>query len=453
MPTSREVLRQLYDAAVAGAVTGPVTSRAVSALSIPRDRRVWIFAVGKASHAMATAAVASLNRSLNQIVGGLIVAHEDAPSPYGTIAVARGDHPIPGPQSFAAAQRIGELAARMKSGDVALALVSGGASSLIAAPLRGMSDHDIPRLYELLLASGLDITAMNTVRKRFMRWGGGRLALAIAPAATHCLAVSDVIGDEISTIGSGPCVPDPTTADDVIEILENANLLSRLTKPFRTYLDDVSRGAEPETPKVGHPAFAHGSARVIANNRGALDSAADRARALGASAVYVVDKPLTGEAAQRGEDIARWLLELRATASSTRAPRYAIWGGETTVTLHARAPEGARKAPTPAPSPPGGRCQELALAAARVLGEAGDRAAGISLLAAGTDGRDGPTDAAGACVDATTWALVQSAGVDPERALAQHESYAALAAANALFKPGPTGTNVMDVVIGLVDGD
>ena len=452
MPTGRDVLRQLYEAAVAGAATGPVTSRAVSALAIPRDRRVWIVAVGKAAHAMAAAAVASLNRTLNQIVGGLIVAHEDAPSPYGTLSVVRGDHPVPGARSFAAAQRIGELAARMKSGDVALALVSGGASSLIAAPLRGMSENDLTRMYELLLGSGLDINAMNTVRKRFMRWGGGRLALAIAPAGTLCLAVSDVIGDDISTIGSGPCVPDPTTADDCIEILENANLLDRLAKPFRTYLLDVSRGAEPETPKRGHPAFAHGSARVIANNRGALEAAADRARALGASAVYVVDRPLTGEASQRGEDIARWLLELSAKpgANGSRAPRFVIWGGETTVTLHARTAAG--RATPPGAPPPGGRCQELALAASRVLAEAGERAAGITLLAAGTDGRDGPTDAAGAWIDGSTWSQVRGAGVDPERALAGHESHAALRAAGALFAPGPTGTNVMDVVIGIVDG-
>ena len=450
----RDVLQQLDDGGGAGAATGPVTGRAVDALAIPRDRRVWVLSFGKAAHAMAASAVASLQRSLHQIVGGLIVSSDDAPSPYGTIAVARGDHPVPGAKSFAAAQRVGELAARMKSGDIALALVSGGASSLIAAPLKGMSESELTRLYELLLASGLDITAMNAVRKRFSRWGGGRLSLAIAPAGTHCLAVSDVIGDELSTIGSGPCVPDPVTADNVIDILEDANLLGRLSKPFRTYLADVSRGAEPETPKKEHPAFAHGTARVIADNRGALEAAAERARALGAAAVYVVDAPLTGEAARRGEDIARWLLELRAKggeSNGTRAPRFAIWGGETTVTLHAPTPRAARRSPTPAPAPPGGRCQELALAAARVLSEAGDRASGIWLLAAGTDGRDGPTDAAGAAVDAATWNVIRAAGRDPERALAQHESHAALESAGALFKPGPTGTNVMDVVIGIVD--
>lgn len=450
MSNSRDLLKQLYDAAVAGAATGPVTTRAVEALGIPRDRRVWLLAFGKAAHAMAGAAAASLQRSLNQLVGGLIVAPNEAPPPYGTISVMTGDHPVPGPRSFAAAQRIGEIAGRMKSGDVALVLVSGGATSLIAGPLRGMSEAELTRVFELLLASGLDIGSVNAIRRRFTRWGGGRLALAISPAAAHCLAVSDVPGDDLATIGSGPSVPDPSTADEVIDLLEDAKLFERLPKSFRTYANDVSRGAEPETPKAGHPAFAHGTARVIANNRGALDAAAERARALGAAAVYVVDAPLIGEASSVGEAIARWLIELRAKASvptGSPAPRIAIWGGETTVTLRAASARGA----TPSPPPAGGRCQELALAAARALHEAGERAAGISILAAGTDGRDGPTDAAGAFADATIWSAIQSQGKDPVRALEQHDSNAALSAAGALFSPGATGTNVMDVVIGVID--
>jgi len=446
----RNLLVQLYEAAVAGAATGPVTTRAVEALGIPRDRPVWIFSFGKAAQAMATAAVQSLQRSLNQIVGGLIVAPNEIASPYGTLSVMVGDHPVPGAGSFAAAQRIGEIATRMKSGDVGIVLVSGGATSLIAGPLRGMTDAEVTEVFDILLASGLDIGAVNAVRRRFTRWGGGRLALAISPAAAHCLAVSDVPGDDLATIGSGPIVPDPSTADDVIEILENAKLLDRFPKSFRRYVNDVSRGAEPETPKAGHPAFAHGTARVIANNRGALDAGAERARALGAAAVYVVDAPLVGEAAPRGDAIARWLLELRAKSgppSGTHAPRIAIWGGETTVTL--RDSSSRRGANTP--PPPGGRCQELALAAARTLHEAGEKAKGIALLAAGTDGRDGPTEAAGALVDAGTWSAIQSAGLDPEIALAQHASNGVLAAINPLFAPGPPGTNVMDVVIGVID--
>jgi hydroxypyruvate reductase len=450
VPNHRDLLIQLYDAALAGAATGPVTVRGVESLGIPRDRRVWVFAFGKAAHGMTAAAVSALQRSLNQIAGGLIVAPNEGRSPYGTIAVMQGDHPVPGRRSFAAAQRIGEIAARMKSGDVALVLVSGGATSLIAAPLRGMTEPELTQLFETLLASGLDIGAVNTIRRRFSRWGGGRLALAIAPAAAHCLAVSDVPGDDLATIGSGPSVPDPSTADDVLDILEQAKLLDRIPKSFHRYATDVSRGAEPETPKGGHPAFAHGTARVIGNNRGALDAAAERARALGAAAVYVVDAPLVGEAAPRGEAVARWLIELRdknPAPGVPGAPRVAIWGGETTVTLR---DSNVRRGATPA-TPPGGRCQELALAAARALHEAGERGHGISVLAAGTDGRDGTTDAAGAFVDARTWSAIQNAGLDPANALAHHASNGALAAVNTLFSPGATGTNVMDVVIGVLE--
>src|SRR5206468_12908076 len=137
------------------AATGPVTIRGVESLGIPRDRRVWIFSFGKAAHSMAAAAVTALQRSLNQIAGGLIVAPNEGRSPYGTIVVMQGDHPVPGRRSFAAAQRIGEIATRMKSGDVAVVLVSGGATSLIAGPLRGMSEAELTQLFELLLTSGL----------------------------------------------------------------------------------------------------------------------------------------------------------------------------------------------------------------------------------------------------------------------------------------------------------
>jgi glycerate 2-kinase len=452
-PPVRDVLIQLFDAAITGAATGPVTARGVESLSIPRGRRVWVLSVGKAAHAMAAAATGALQRSRHEIAGGLIVAPDAAPAPYGTIQTAVGDHPVPGTNSFAAAARLGEMAGRMSSEDIAIVLVSGGASSLIAAPIKGIAEKDITKLFEMLLASGLDIAQMNAVRKRFSRWGGGRLALAIAPAGTHCLAVSDVIGDDLAIIGSGPCVPDPLYAFEVVEILKQAGLYQRLSAASRAYLTEAVDGRSPETPKDKHPAFAHVTARVIANNRGALEAAAERARALGATAVYVIDAPLLGEAARRGEELAKWLLELRASGNGARAPRFVIWGGETTVTLHAQSSGSKRKATTPAPAPPGGRCQELALAAARVLDEAGERARGISLLAAGTDGRDGPTDAAGACVSGTTWRAIRAAGCDPADALATHQSYSALQAIDALFKPGPTGTNVMDIVIGVVDSE
>jgi glycerate 2-kinase len=427
----------IYDAAVAAAAPGELTARAVDELSIGRESGVWVFAFGKAAPTMAAAAVDSLLRSLHAIVGGVIVSPEGGPPPYPTLVSLRGDHPIPGRNSFAAAARIGEATLGRRGTDVAIVLMSGGASSLIAAPLRGMSEADLTLLYELLLESGLDIVATNDVRKRFSRWSAGRLALALAPAAIHCLAISDVPEDNLGVIGSGPCIPDATTVKDVTAILQRANLLTRIPQSYREYLTAVARGTIPETPTKAHPAFAHVSAKVIGNNTLAVEGAAAFARER-SLAVDVAGTRLTGEAARAGESIARTLMTARANDVHDQCM---IWGGETTVTL----PASSSASPSG-----GGRCQELALAAARVLHEAGERAHGITLLAAGTDGRDGATEAAGAIVDGQTWAGIAASGRDPAQALASHESHGALRTANALIPRRNTGTNVNDVVIGII---
>lgn len=394
---------------------------------------------------MAAAAVTTLQRALAEIAGGLVVASDPGEAPCGTVSMLVGDHPVPARRSFTAAARIGQVIAQKRGGDLGVVLLSGGASSLIAAPLRGMSEADLSQLFELLLGSGLDIHQTNAIRKRFSFWSAGRMALALAPARTHCLAVSDVTGDDLATIGSGPCTPDPTRVRQVIDLLNGVQLFGGISSSFRQYLLDSARGVIPETPKATHPAFAHVTARVVANNAIALNAAATAARRHGFSTV-VEQQPLVGDAAAAGARVAESLLEIRHRAEAGRGPGQLggthchIWGGETTVALRGTAPAG-------------GRCQEFALAASKYLSDAGDRARGIALLAAGTDGRDGTTDAAGAIVDASTWTAVGAAGRDAAAMLRAHESHDALAAANALFSPGPTGTNVMDMTIGLVRRD
>jgi glycerate-2-kinase len=234
--------------------------------------------------------------------------------------------------------------------------------------------------------------------------------------------VSDVIGDDLAAIGSGPCVPDPSTAREVRDALVRAGLWDGLGPSLRRYLDaDV-----PETPKPGDPVFAQVESTLIATNRLALEAAGRRASEAGLVA-EIDDSPFAGEAAIAGARIAERLL------AGDAKPRCLILGGETTVTI------GDRGAGL------GGRSQELALSAARVL----RRMPAAALLSAGTDGRDGPTDAAGAVVDGTTWEAIAAVGRDPASALQHHDSYAALASVDALIKTGPTGTNVMDVVIGI----
>jgi glycerate 2-kinase len=342
----------------------------------------------------------------------------------------QGDHPEPGEGSLQAASALADAASQVKAEDEVWVLLSGGTTSLIGAPEPGIDPQELFQLYHVLLGSGLDITAMNQVRKRFTRWGGGKLARALAPARVRAYIVSDVIGDDLPSIGSGPCVPDPTTAADVRELLERSHLWQQIPQSLRHMVTSAEAGLIPETPKPGDPAFAHVTSELVASNKLALQAAAKRAAELGLPPI-VMETPIAGEASAAGKDIAARLRKCSGTTCL-------IWGGETTVTLGPRS------------SGLGGRCQELALAAAEVLG--GTRT-DVALLAAGTDGRDGPTDAAGAIVDGRTWAGIIAAGRDPARDLAAHDAYHALDAVGALLRPGLTGTNVMDIVIGLCRGE
>jgi glycerate 2-kinase len=424
------LLVDLYRAAVAAVAPGPALARALR--SEPADTRVWLIALGKAAAPMAEAAVRVLGERSVQtraLAGGLIVAPDNTSAPHPSLEVVVGNHPEPAAGSIAAAGALERLVKRIPPGDTVWVLLSGGTTSLIGAPQPGIAADELKALYTTLLRSGLDIKEMNRVRKRFTRWSGGRLARSLAHARVRCYIVSDVIGDDLAAIGSGPCVADPSTARDVKDALVRAGLWEGLGVSLRQHLEAVERGDVPETPKPGDPVFARVESTLIASNRMALEAAARRANEVGLAA-EIVDEPFAGEAAIAGASIAERLL---AGGRGDAASRCLILGGETTVTIGDR---GAGM---------GGRSQELALSAARVLRQTPS----VALLAAGTDGRDGPTDAAGAVVDGTTWEAVAAAGRDGASDLQHHDSYAALASVDALIKTGPTGTNVMDVVIGI----
>jgi glycerate 2-kinase len=432
----RELLAELYR--VATEAVDPAPALASRLARLPREpARRWILALGKAAEPMALTAVRTLASWGLEPAGGLVVAPAAHSAPHPEIRVVAGDHPEPGPGSLAAAEALGEVARRVGEQDEVWVLLSGGASSLLAAPVSGLAPAELTALYRLLLGSGLDITAMNRIRKRFSRWGGGRLAAALAPARVRVFVVSDVIGDDLASIGSGPCVPDPATAAQVHRALDDAGLWSRIPAAARQLVLAAESGETAETPKPGDQAFARVTLELIASNRLALEAAARRAAELGL-ATEVAETPLAGEAWATGASVAAILLQHcgpQEIPQPVAAARCFIWGGETTVTL--------------GEDPPGlgGRCQELALAAAKTLDGARP---GVALMAAGTDGRDGPTDAAGAIVDGATWRTAAGAGRDPARDLAAHDAYRALDAAGALLKVGLTGTNVMDVVIGVV---
>lgn len=425
----RETLLDLYSAALAAAEPGAAVTGDLSKRPLLPDRPVRIFALGKAAPAMARAAVDAIrNRGLS-LAGGVLVATEPGASPHPAFRSAAGNHPLPGEASFAAAELVAEVTRAVLPQEQVVILLSGGTSSLIGAPIPQVPRDEFHAYWELLLESGLDIRVMNAARKRASRWGAGRLAIALPRVPIRMLLVSDVIGDDPATIASGPCAPDGWSAQEVQRALREAGLQKAIPRSILRLLEAQVSGASPETPKPGDPAFALVETHIVANNRRALLGVVARAQALDLP-VLAGASDLAGEARDVGTRLAAFLKSGGGGASCF------VWGGETTVRR------------TGKPSGLGGRCQELALAAAEELAGV----PGVALLAAGTDGRDGPTDAAGAVIDGETWQRVTAAGRDPEMDLRRHDAYHALDAAGTLIRPGPTGTNVMDVVIGLRQG-
>jgi hydroxypyruvate reductase len=433
----RDIAIAIHAAAVAGVDPRAATRHAVAS-HIDNTSPAWIIALGKASLGMTEAAVAELTGRGVQIDGGIVVAPEIGTSPHPKISVVAGDHPVPNHASREAAAAIESVAKKAAGNGTVFVLLSGGATSLVAAPINGVADRDLTRLFDGLLSSGADITVMNAIRKRFTRWGAGRLARALAPSHVHCLIVSDVVGDDVASIGSGPCVPDRNSAADVLAMIERDGLEPYVPRALRDLLEDPASPEPPPAPD--DPFFRHVHTAVILANRDALDAAAAHAKSVGADPVRVMREPLVDDATFTAQRLVDELVRFReADLPDGDGIACMIWGGETTVRLGAGEPV------------PGGRCQELALAAADALHVEAERGEGITLLAGGTDGRDGSTDAAGAVVDAMTWDAIRSAGRDPADDLAEHRAYYALGAVDALVRTGLSGTNVGDVVIGVVE--
>ncbi|MEO6208865.1 MAG: DUF4147 domain-containing protein [Gemmatimonadaceae bacterium] len=436
---ARMALVQLYWAAVRAVAPGPAMTAALEKVSKEiGQKRIWIIAIGKAANPMAIAAVDFLAARKLEPAGGVIVAPRVLPTPHPRIDFVAGEHPLPGAKSIAAADAVGKIVRQVKPDDEVWVLLSGGATSLVAAPDGSIKPEEMLQLFALLLGSGLDIATMNLIRKRFTRWSAGRLSAALSSARTRNFIVSDVIGDDLAAIGSGPCSPDPSSASEIRSLLESAKLWDRIPGSLRHHVAAVQHDPSRETPKPGDNIFANVERKIIASNRVALEAAAARAKELGYEP-RILSTALAGEAAQVGKRLASTLISYCGSGTSplTNRPVQSclLWGGETTVTMGDAT--GA-----------GGRCQELALAAARELATA-KSARASTLLACGTDGRDGPTDAAGAIVDKETWGAIEKAGRTPDADLAAHDSHPSLDAAGALLRTDLTSTNVMDIVIGI----
>ena len=388
--------------------------------------RLFVVAAGKAAVPMARAAEEALGAHL---AGGIAVSSA-ALGPLRRIRLLTAGHPVPDERGSLAALEIEALGSRLGREDTLLVLLSGGASALLPAPAAGISLEDKAVTTRLLLRAGATIQELNTVRKHLSRLKGGGLTRAAQPARVVTLVLSDVVGDDLSTIASGPTAPDPTTFAEALEILERREVAAAVPASVLRRLRDGERGAVAETPKPRDPAFCRSITKIIGSNRLSIEAAAREARRQGLRPLVLTTR-LEGEAREAARVLVAVLRECVEAGRPARAPLCLLAGGETTVTVRG---EGR-----------GGRNQEMAVAAAESL--AGFPVPALAAFLA-TDGVDGASDAAGGVVDDQTTARAHAAGIAPASAfLAASDTRNYLGPIGALLATGPTGTNVADVAL------
>lgn len=403
---------------------------------------------GKAAYHMALAVAEEFTDV--KIAGGVVITkygHASVPDEkyantkdrLSQVQVYEAGHPVPDEQGVQATGEVVSLLQKADGASFVVCLISGGGSALLVSPYPGMTLAGKRQVTDLLLRSGADISEMNAVRKHISRIKGGRLAEIAAPAEVISLMISDVIGDPPDVIASGPTAPDTSTYQDAMDVIRKYHIEEKVPGSVIDILNQGIRGDIPETPKEHDPVFRNVQNIIIASNKRAIETAGDAAIRMGMDAV-VLSSEITGEA----REVGRWLAE-KAKAmkveiqGSTRGqkelkkPVCLISGGETTVTV-----KGKGK---------GGRNTELALSFAMAV----KGIQGITLLSAGTDGTDGPTDAAGAIVDGETIIRAEQLGLNPQEYLDRNDSYNFFRQTGSLLITGPTGTNVMDLQLIIIE--
>jgi glycerate 2-kinase len=422
---AREAAHAIWRAALAAGDVAPLVTRVLrregEQIRIgdrPCPERVRVYGCGKASGAMALAVEGVLGE---RVVDGLVVVKDGYTAPTRRIRLAEAGHPVPDARGEAAALEIVERVRAARADDLVLFLVSGGGSALTPAPAPPVTLAEKQETTRLLLGVGATINELNAVRKHLSLLKGGQLARAAAPAAVVSLVLSDVVGDPLDVIASGPTAPDRSTFAEALAVLERKGVAAHVPAAVRERLTAGAERRIDETPKPGDRLFEHVRNVVIGNNALVVDAAAAEARRLGYRA-ELLTRSLQGEA----REVAR---ELVARARALPAGACLIAGGETTVTVRGRGR--------------GGRCQEFALAGALELRP--DDA--LLLLAAGTDGTDGPTDAAGGLADAGTVKRGERAGRSARAALDDNDAYTFLSDAGDLLRSGPTNTNLLDLYL------
>lgn len=388
--------------------------------------KIHLIAFGKAACAMAKAAQTAIPATLLADDGIAVTNYENVIT-LEHIQVIGAGHPLPDAAGFAAAQQLAERIQRAQQGELVLVLVSGGGSALIPYPVDAITLQQKIAVTDLLLSCGANINQINCVRKHLSQLKGGGLARLCAPADLHALILSDVLGDDLSVIASGATVPDDTTYQDAIAILKERDIWDKVPPTIQQHLTQGELGKIPETPKTNDAIFNNTGHTLIGSNAISVHAMLDTASQLGYQ-TRLYSSHLSGEASEAARQLAAYAIRIKQ-------PVALLAGGETTVTL-----KGTGR---------GGRNQEMALAFALAAQQQG-LTCDWAFLSGGTDGRDGPTDAAGGLVDPNSVKRMQAAGYDAVDLLANNDSYRALKSSQDLVDTGATGTNVADLQILLI---
>lgn len=391
-------------------------------------RNIYIIGAGKAGGPMARAMEDILGERVTE---GLVCVKYGHLAELSRVKLIEAAHPVPDDKGLAAAEAILGLVSKAGKEDLVLCLISGGGSALLPLPVEGLSLEDKQETTKTLLACGASIHEVNAVRKHMSRVKGGGLARAVYPATLVSLILSDVIGDDLDVIASGPTVPDPSSFEDCMNILEKYRIRDKVPEKVLAFCQKGVEGRVPETPKAGDPIFDQTESVIIGSNLASVLAAEQKARDLGYNTV-VLSTMIEGETKEVAGVHVAIAKEVQKTGHPVSCPACVLSGGETTVTITGPGL--------------GGRNQEFVLAGAMAL----NGLEGIVILSAGTDGTDGPTDAAGAVADGRTVHRSRALGLNPSDFLSENDSYHFFQKLGDLIKTGPTNTNVMDLRILLV---
>lgn len=436
----REHAKQIYNKAIEAVKPDQLIERKINldnhilnidnySFDLRKFERIYVIGAGKASALMAEKLEQVLD---SRLFNGVVSVKYGYAVTCQKIRILEAGHPVIDQNTLNATEQMLQILKDVSEKDLVLCLLSGGGSALLESLPKNISLSHLQKVFEMLLSSGSNIEEINSVRKHLSLVKGGQLARAIYPATCLSFILSDVIGNPLDAIASGPTSPDPTTFQDAWKVLEKYNLLNDLPSPVKNHLSQGTQNKIPETLKPDDPIFEKVYNVILGSNLMALETAKITAQDLGYNTL-ILSSQIQGEAREVSKVIVSIVREILENDIPIRKPACLLLGGETTVTIRGKGK--------------GGRNQELALAALLSMKKVKGK---YLIVSCGTDGTDGPTDAAGGMADGIVWQEAVKLALDPQRYLEENNAYPFLEKTGGLIKTGPTGTNVMDIIFALI---